>query len=183
MWTQTFPGSRSFTESNIASQAGRVFIVTGGNSGVGFELVKILYNKNGTVYMASRSQEKALIAIKKIKSSCPSGSGQIRFLHLDLTDLETIRDSVNAFAKQESRLDVLWNNAGVSYVPSGSTTKQGIEQHIGTNCVAPFFSRSSCFPSFVPQLPMYQKLVFASSGQAPFLWIQRRLLAVLFCQN
>ena len=63
MWTQTFPGSRSFTESNIASQAGRVFIVTEGNSGVGFELVKILYNKNGTVYMASRSQEKALIAI------------------------------------------------------------------------------------------------------------------------
>ena len=120
--------------------------MTGGNSGVGFELVKILYNKSGTVYMASRSQEKALAAIKEIKSSCPSGSGQIRFLHLDLNDLETIRDSANAFAKQEPRLDVLWNNAGVSNVPSGSTTKQGIEQHIGTNCVAPLLFSQLLLP-------------------------------------
>ena len=120
--------------------------MTGGNSGVGFELVKILYSKNGTVYMASRSQEKALAAIKEIKGSCPSGSGQIRFLHLDLDDLETNRDSANTFAKQESRLDVLWNNAGVSNVPSGSKTKQGIEQHIGTNCVAPLLFSQLLLP-------------------------------------
>ena len=88
-WTQIFPGSPSFTESSISSQTGRVFIVTGGSSGIGFELVKILYSKSGTVYMASRSDEKALAAIKEVKDSCPSSSGKVRFLHLDLDDLTT----------------------------------------------------------------------------------------------
>ena len=145
-WTQTFPGPPAFTESDITSQSGKVFIVTGGNSGVGFELVKILYSKHGTVYMASRSQEKALAAMKEIRDSYRSSSGEVRFLHLDLDDLESVRDSAAAFAGQESRLHVLWNNAGVSNVPSGSKTKQGIEQHVGTNCVAPLLFSQLLLP-------------------------------------
>ncbi|KAL8735461.1 MAG: hypothetical protein Q9181_002804 [Wetmoreana brouardii] len=145
-WTQTFPGSPSFTESSILSQTGRVFIVTGGNSGIGFELVKILYSKGGTVYMASRSEPKASAAIKNIEESASSSLGKLHFLHLDLDDLHSVRASAAAFAAQESRLDVLWNNAGISAVPNGSKTKQGIEQHIGDNCVAPLLFSQLLLP-------------------------------------
>ena len=58
-WTQHFPPKPSFTEATVPSQKGRVFIVTGGNTGVGFELCKILYGKGGTVYMAARSRVSA----------------------------------------------------------------------------------------------------------------------------
>lgn len=96
--------------------------------------------------MASRSREKALAAIKEIRDSCPSSSGEIRFLQLDLDDLESVRDSAAAFAEQESRLHVLGNTSGVSNVPSGSKTKQGIEQHVGTNCVAPLLFSQLLLP-------------------------------------
>ena len=145
-WTQTFPHAPSFTEYNIPSQTGKVFIVTGGNSGVGFELVKILYSKGGTIYMASRSQTKASEAIENIQDSYPSSPGKIRFLYLDLDDLDSIKASADMFAAQESRLDVLWNNAGVGNVPAGSKTKQGLEQHMGTNCVAPLLFAQLLIP-------------------------------------
>ena len=76
-WTQTFPHAPSFTEESIPSQTGKVFIVVGGNSGVGFKLVKIFYSEGGTVYMASRSQTKASEAIKEIQNSYPSSPGKI----------------------------------------------------------------------------------------------------------
>lgn len=56
--TQIYPPRASFTEKNVkpGSESGRVFIVTGGNQGIGYELIKILYTAGGTVYMASRSK-------------------------------------------------------------------------------------------------------------------------------
>ncbi|CAG8192043.1 unnamed protein product [Penicillium nalgiovense] len=54
--TQWFPPKAAFTEKELPSQKGRVFIVTGGNAGVGFELCKILYGSGATIYMASRSK-------------------------------------------------------------------------------------------------------------------------------
>jgi hypothetical protein len=54
--TQWFPPNAAFTEKELPLQKGRVFIVTGGNAGVGFELCKILYGSGATIYMASRSK-------------------------------------------------------------------------------------------------------------------------------
>lgn len=56
MWTQFFPPAPAFTEEHVPSQRGRVFIVTGGNAGIGFELCKMLYFTGATIYMAARSQ-------------------------------------------------------------------------------------------------------------------------------
>lgn len=56
LYTQWFPPKPTLTEENVPSQHGRVFIVTGGNAGVGFELCKILYGTGATIYMASRSE-------------------------------------------------------------------------------------------------------------------------------
>lgn len=58
--TQFFPPKPTFTEKNVPMQRGKVFIVTGGNSGVGFELCKLLYGTGATIYMAARSEASPL---------------------------------------------------------------------------------------------------------------------------
>ena len=102
----------------------QVFIVTGGNSGCGFELVKLLYQKNSTVYVAGRSTERCTTAIEKVKAEFPESDGRLEFLKVDLGDLTTIKKAAEEFRSKERRLDVLWNNAGVMEPPKGSVTAQ-----------------------------------------------------------
>ncbi|OJJ48213.1 hypothetical protein ASPZODRAFT_130163 [Penicilliopsis zonata CBS 506.65] len=137
--TQWFPPAPSFTENHLSSQKDRVFIVTGGNGGIGFELCKILYSTGASIYMASRSRERAEKAIEDIISSSSSTeTGTIYFLPLDLNDLESVRRAASIFAERESRLDVLWNNAGMggNRVAVGARTAQNLEAMVGINCVA-----------------------------------------------
>ena len=94
----------------------QVFIVTGGYSGIGLELCRILYNHNAIVYVAGRSQSKATDAISNIKGASPKSSGRLEFLSIDLMDSSTIKSSVETFLAQQDRLDVLVNNAGVSRI-------------------------------------------------------------------
>lgn len=138
MMTQYWPPSPTFTEKDVPSQEGRVFIVTGGNQGVGLELIKMLYPTGAVIYMASRSQERAEQAIKDVVAADPSSSARLKFLHLDLDDLDTVRIAAKTFSEQESRLDILWNNAGIGSAKVGTKTKQGIEALMGVNVVAPF---------------------------------------------
>ncbi len=77
----------TLTEQNLPDQSGRVFIITGGYAGCGKELAKIVYSKNGTVYVAGRSQGKADAAIEEIKKAHPSSDGRLEFLKVDLADL------------------------------------------------------------------------------------------------
>jgi retinol dehydrogenase-12 len=73
-------------------------------------LCKILYQHNGTVYVAGRSQSKAESAIDEIKQAYPSSDGRLEFLHVDLSDMPTIKKSVDDFMSREQRLDVLTNS-------------------------------------------------------------------------
>lgn len=115
-----------------------MFLVTGGASGIGLELVKILYAHNAKVYIAARSEQKASKAIATVETSFPKSNGELVFLHLDLNDLALVKQSAESFLSKESRLDVLWNNAGVMTPPQGSKTKQNYEAQLGTNCLGPF---------------------------------------------
>ncbi|KAK9384414.1 Glucose/ribitol dehydrogenase [Lipomyces mesembrius] len=140
--TQIYPPRPAFTEANVpaGSQNGRVFIVTGGNAGIGFELCKVLYAAGATVYMACRSKAKAEAAIKTITvaSKSKTSSGQLKFLHLDLNDLLVVKAAAKSFVQQEDKLDVLWNNAGTGAngVTIGQRTAQDLEPMIGMHCVA-----------------------------------------------
>lgn len=95
------------TENNLPDQTGRVFIITGGYAGVGYELCKILYSRNGTIYVAGRSKDKADAAISRIQSAHPSSEGSLEFLNIDLGDLTKIKPAVENFLASQSRLDVL----------------------------------------------------------------------------
>ncbi|KAM7194198.1 short-chain dehydrogenase [Rhypophila sp. PSN 637] len=145
-WSQFFPPKPHFTEGDLPSLAGRVFLITGGYSGVGLELARNLYRHHGRVYIAGRSETKAREAIDNIIQSATASNGSdsegnvgsLEFLHLDLSDLQTIKPAVQAFQSKEARLDVLFNNAGVAQPPLGSLSAQGHDLQIATNCLGPF---------------------------------------------
>lgn len=154
----------TLTEDNLPSQAGRVFIVTGGYTGIGLELCKILYARNGTVYVAGRSAEKGSKGIEAIKAHAPSSSGRVEFLSIDLSDLTTIKKAADDFMGREERLDVLTQNAGVMTPPSGSKSVQGHELQMGTNCLGPFL-----FAQFL--LPVLEKTAASSPpGSVRVTW-------------
>ncbi|KAI1773060.1 NAD(P)-binding protein [Hypoxylon cercidicola] len=153
-WQQCFPPAPTFTEESLSRQDGRVFIVTGGNSGTGLALIKLLYPTGATIYMASRSRERAEAAIAAVVDEAATenenkpieSAGTITFMPLDLNDLTTIKSSAAFFASRESRLDILWNNAGIAGAPVGTKTAQGLEGHIGINCVAPLLLAQELAP-------------------------------------
>jgi NAD(P)-dependent dehydrogenase (short-subunit alcohol dehydrogenase family) len=142
IWTQFFPGSQPpITEKNLPSQAGKVFIITGGSSGIGYELSRILYRAGGKVYILSRSKKNIAAAIGQITTEFAERSpttelGQLESITMDLEDLASVQAAANEFSSKESRLDVLFNNAGVASIPAHKKTKQGLEYHIGVNSVA-----------------------------------------------
>lgn len=120
------------------ADAPQIYIVTGSNTGVGREVAQILYSKHATVWIACRNEAKAKAAIDAIRQQHPSSKGRLKFLSLNLSDLSTIASSAETFLSQESRLDVLFNNAGVMMPPPGSKTEQGHDLELGVNCLGPF---------------------------------------------
>lgn len=116
----------------------QVFIITGGYTGVGYELTKILYAHNATVHIAGRSATKAASALANIRAASPHSTGHLAFLELDLADLSTIKPAVATFLASNHRLDVLVNNAGVMFPPTGSVDAHGHDLQVGTNCLGPY---------------------------------------------
>lgn len=148
-WSQVFPPPPDLTEASIPDLSGRVYIVTGANSGLGKELSGILYSKHAKVFVAARSEAKAYVAIELIRAAHPRSKGDLVYLPLDLADLATIKSSVDAFLSQESRLDVLFNNAGVLAAPDAHKTAQGFELNLGTNTIGTFLFTKFLLPTLV----------------------------------
>ena len=151
-FSQFFPPRPTLTEATLPCQNGKVFIITGGASGIGKELAHILYEAGGKVYIASRSESNARQSIEQVKqaslhSATKTMVGELHFLQLELDDLNTIRPFVEAFTARESRLDVLFNNAGISLPPSGSISKQKHELQIATNCLGPYLLTQLLIPT------------------------------------
>ncbi|KAK0621012.1 short chain dehydrogenase reductase [Immersiella caudata] len=139
MLRQNFPGAApTFTEKNISDLSGKVYLITGSNTGIGKELAQILYSANATVYMACRTESKARNAMQDIRSAAPSSKGRLEFLPLDLSDLRTVKAAAEQFIASQTKLHVLFNNAGVMVPPDGQKTAQGYDLQLGTNCLGPF---------------------------------------------
>lgn len=130
------------TSTNLS----KVFIVTGANAGLGYQLTSILYSQNATVYLAGRSSEKCTTAISNLRKAHPTSKGRLEVLKLDLADLSTIKASANDFLAREDRLDVLWNNAGIMWPPLGTRSAQDFEIQFGTNILGPFLFTKLLYP-------------------------------------
>lgn len=120
---------------HIPDQTGRIAIVTGANSGIGFETARALVRKGAHVTLACRSVGRGQAAVDRILAEAPDGQAVVE--QLDLADL----DNVQAFAERiragREGLDLLILNAGVM-VPPASTTAQGFELQFGVNHLGHF---------------------------------------------
>lgn len=121
---------------NKYSLAGKVFIVTGANTGLGFETTKSLVERNATVIMACRSLEKANEAIGLIRKQTTDGT--VIPCHLDLASFESIVDFVHNIKSNYPNFNCVINNAGLAIPNSKLKTVDGIELHFGTNHLGHF---------------------------------------------
>jgi len=126
---------QQWNTENISDQKGKVVIITGSSSGIGFEAARVLANKNAEVIVAVRNQQKGDAALNKIKSQ--NSSANIKVMLLDLANLMSIKTFADNFKKKYTKLDLLINNAGVMMPPYGKT-KEGFELQFGTNHLGHF---------------------------------------------
>lgn len=126
----------STTALEIPDLSGQVIIVTGGTAGLGLECIRQLSTHNPAhIYLAARSQEKADTVIRELRDSIPEAC-PITFLSLDLSSFSSVKAAAAAFLRQETRLDILMNNAGIMMTPEG-LTEDGYEVQFGTNVMGP----------------------------------------------
>ncbi|KAJ7494226.1 NAD(P)-binding protein [Mycena galericulata] len=122
----------------------KIVLVTGGNVGIGYYTVKELLLKNAKVYLAARSAQKGAAAIQQLETET---SKKAIFLQLDLSDLASVRRTATTFLEQESRLDILFNNAGVMACPTGLLTAQNHDLQFGTNVIGHYFLTELLLPA------------------------------------
>jgi NAD(P)-dependent dehydrogenase (short-subunit alcohol dehydrogenase family) len=125
----------NWTTADIPSQEGRLALVTGANSGIGWQTALELARAGSEVILAVRSAEKGRMAVDGIRRLIPRA--RVRHEILDLASLQSVRAFAARLAN-EPRLDLLVNNAGVMSVPRRELTEDGFERQLGTNYLGPF---------------------------------------------
>lgn len=126
---------KKWTSADVPDQSGKIAIVTGSSSGIGFETAKILALKNAKVIVAVRNIEKGNKAVEKIKER--NQNSDLKVMKLDLADLNSVNEFAKNFKEKYNRLDLLINNAGVM-VPPYTKTSDGFELQFGTNHLGHF---------------------------------------------
>ncbi len=136
--------SARWTVADIPDLTGQTAIVTGGNSGVGFETAIELARHGATTIIACRSASRAEAALSKIEEAAPSS--QTRSMLLDLGDLASVDAFSKSFTTEYETLDLLINNAGIMATPY-RTTKDGFESQVGTNHLGHFALTAKLMPA------------------------------------
>jgi NAD(P)-dependent dehydrogenase (short-subunit alcohol dehydrogenase family) len=123
-----------YTEASVPTQAGKTIFITGANTGIGFEAARVLAGRGARVLLGCRSEEKANVAMGKIREQHPDAD--LVWIPLDLTSLKSVAVAADE-VKKEPRLDVLVNNAGVM-IPPKTLTEDGFELQFGVNHLGHF---------------------------------------------
>jgi NAD(P)-dependent dehydrogenase (short-subunit alcohol dehydrogenase family) len=124
-----------WTAERIADQTGRTFIVTGANSGLGFETARQLAAHGGRVILTARTDAKGSDALARLKAEQPTAHVEYRLL--DLADLDSVRQFAAGILDEGVAVDVLVNNAGVM-MPPRRLSPQGFESQFATNHLGHF---------------------------------------------
>ncbi|MEV0633822.1 oxidoreductase [Streptomyces sp. NPDC050619] len=133
-----------WTEKDIPDQSGRVAVVTGANSGIGYVTARELARKGARVVLACRSEARGRAAGDRLAAEVPGA--ELEFARLDLGDLASVRAFAAAFSYDH--LDLLVNNAGVMALPYG-TTADGFETQFGVNHLGHFALTGLLLPALL----------------------------------
>jgi len=126
--------SETFSEASVPDQSGRTILITGANTGIGYEAARVLAGQGARVLLGCRSAEKARSARDRIRALHPKA--EVELLSLDLRSLQSVRDAAAEVAGEE-RLDRLINNAGIM-IPPREETADGFESQFGVNHLGHF---------------------------------------------
>jgi NAD(P)-dependent dehydrogenase (short-subunit alcohol dehydrogenase family) len=137
---------RKWTVQDIPSQDGRLAVVTGATSGIGFHTAKELARKGATVIVPARDMRRAKEAAERIKAEAPMA--RLYLATLDLADFDSVREFAGHLRQRygTGSLDLLVNNAGIMALPKRTTNSQGLELQIATNYFGPFLLTALLFP-------------------------------------
>lgn len=136
----------SWDERHVPDQTGRVAIITGANSGLGYENSRALADKGAHVVMGVRNRERGEAARQSILDITPGATVEIR--ELDLADLDSIASFARSAGEEFDKVDILINNAGVMAIPE-SKTADGFEMQFGTNHLGHYALTAQLLPLLV----------------------------------
>jgi NAD(P)-dependent dehydrogenase (short-subunit alcohol dehydrogenase family) len=125
--------SGKWTTREIASQNGKTALITGANSGIGYQAAVELARHGAHVLLGVRSREKGLAALARLQQEAPGANAEV--VELDMASLASVRQFAGVFAQP---LDILINNAGVMALPNRELTEDGFERQFGTNHLGHF---------------------------------------------
>jgi NAD(P)-dependent dehydrogenase (short-subunit alcohol dehydrogenase family) len=151
---------KNWTTDDIPDLTGKIIIVTGANSGIGYAAAKEFSRKGAETILACRNMQAAQIALDHIQAEIPHAS--VDALPLDLANLASVRDFVSMFAKSYDRLDVLVNNAGIMMGAYGKTV-DGFERQFGTNHLG-HFALTGLLIDILLQTPASRVVTVSSVG-------------------
>lgn len=124
-----------WTTNDIPDQRGRIAVITGANSGIGFETAKTLAQRHATVVLACRDSERAHQAAQRIRDEVSEAAVEV--VRLDLNSLAAVRDAADEIRDRFDHIDLLFNNAGIMWTPRARTV-DGYDQQLAVNHLGHF---------------------------------------------
>ena len=125
-------GPKGWTPERLGDLSGKTYLITGANSGAGFQAARTLLKIGAKVVMLNRSTEKSKAAIGELKQEIGEAA-DVSFVRLDLAVLDSVRDAAAEVLTTVPRIDALINNAAIAQVPTRKLTVDGFESQLGTN--------------------------------------------------
>jgi NAD(P)-dependent dehydrogenase (short-subunit alcohol dehydrogenase family) len=153
----------NWTESEVGSQDGRVALVTGANSGIGWDAARVLAARGAKVLLGCRSPQRGSEAVARIRAL--HADARVEVLPMDLADLDSIREAASRVSRDNDKLDLLLNNAGLMATPN-QRTAQGFEMQFGVNHLGHFALTGLLLPKLLG-VPGSRIVTVSSTGHRP----------------
>lgn len=125
-------GKQGWTPERLGDLSGKTFLITGANTGAGFQAARILLGKGADVVMLNRNEKKSNQAIKDLKEQF-GADAKVSFIKMDLAELASVRNAAKEVIKSVPRIDALICNAAVAQVAKQQLTPDGFESQLGIN--------------------------------------------------
>lgn len=138
-------GPKGWTPERLGSLTGKTYVITGANSGTGFEASKILLSKGAKVVMLNRNPEKSAEAIAALKQEL-GNNADVSFIRMDLAEQASVRKAAEEVLETVSRIDALMCNGAIAQVPKQQFTVDGFESQLGVNHYGHFLLQGLLYP-------------------------------------